>query len=191
MNKSLLVVLGVVAAAIAGYLVLQEGPRDTNDTMEKEDAMMEDDAMKNDDDAAMKKDEGMMQSSDAMMKKDEGMMQSSDAMMKKDEAAMEKSSAAYLAYSDGVIGNGKTSVLFFHASWCPSCRQGDKDLAGIYGKGNAKVNTYKVDYDTSTELKQRYGVTYQHTFVLIDGQGKALKTLQGASAAELAALING
>ena len=48
---------------------------------------------------------------------------------------------------------------------------------------------YKVNYDTETSLKSRYGVTYQHTFVLIDGEGNAIQKLQTPSDAELKALI--
>nr|HRW20195.1 hypothetical protein [Dermatophilaceae bacterium] len=38
----------------------------------------------------------------------------------------------------------------------------------------------KVDYDSATELRQKYGVTQQHTFVLVDGQGNAVKKWSGA-----------
>jgi hypothetical protein len=30
------------------------------------------------------------------------------------------------------------------------------------------VTVLKIDYDSNTQLKQKYGVTYQHTFVQID-----------------------
>jgi len=32
------------------------------------------------------------------------------------------------------------------------------------------VNLLKVDYDNSTDLKEKYGVTMQHTFVLVDNK---------------------
>lgn len=95
----------------------------------------------------------------------------------------------YGVYTEGVVGNGKTSVLFFHASWCPECKKSDTELAQIYSGGKATLPTYRVDYDTSGPLKQKYGVVTQHTFVLIDGTGKALKTVIGPSEAALQALV--
>ncbi len=60
-------------------------------------------------------------------------------------------------------------VLFFHASWCPDCKKTDESLKtdGV-PKG---LTIVKLDYDTETDLKQKYGITQQHTFVQIDKQG--------------------
>lgn len=104
-------------------------------------------------------------------------------------SSAEAEGASYLAYHEGVIGNGERAVLFFHAAWCPFCRTADIDLKAIYGAGQASVNTYRIDYDTATELRKRYGVTYQHTFVVIDGEGNAKKTIQGATKAQLEELV--
>ncbi len=99
-------------------------------------------------------------------------------MMKKEVSntgAMEKGS--YSDFADNVVGNGRKSVLFFHAAWCPYCAKSDKDLIELYGKTSPPVSTYKVDYDSATELKKKYGIVQQHTFVLIDGTGNALQKL--------------
>ncbi|MDO8648523.1 MAG: thioredoxin family protein [Candidatus Peregrinibacteria bacterium] len=113
----------------------------------------------------------------------------------RDRQAQETSQAAvakgvYTAYADGVIGNGKKSVLFFHAGWCPICKSAEADLKQWYSEEGFPLTTYKVDYDAETELKTKYGVTYQHTFVVIDGQGNVVQKLQGPSDAELQALLN-
>ncbi|MBP9773274.1 MAG: thioredoxin family protein [Candidatus Peribacteraceae bacterium] len=97
----------------------------------------------------------------------------------------------YLDYADGVIGNGQTSILFFKANWCPSCKAADKYLTQLYGSQDVPQTVYKVDYDTQKELKQRYGIVYQHTFVFIDGTGKALKTILGPTNDELGVLVQG
>lgn len=197
MNKFVSAIIGIAIAAGVGYYMYEMSqPED----MMKDDSMMEDDAMMKDDtkkddammegDAMMKKDEdGVMVEGDAMMKKDDTMMKSEDSMMKDDAAMMKTEGAAYVAYKDGVIGNGESSVLFFHAAWCPSCKKADTELQEIYSAGGVKLTTYKVDYDTQTELKKKYGVTYQHTFVVIDGNGNAVKTVTGPTAVQIAALV--
>lgn len=38
----------------------------------------------------------------------------------------------------------------------------------------------KVNYDNSKELKTKYGVTYQHTLVQVDKDGKLLKKWAGS-----------
>lgn len=98
-------------------------------------------------------------------------------------------SANYRTFSADVLTDGRPKVLFFHAAWCPICRAADEELSGWYGEQRPTIDTYKVDYDTQTDLKARYGVTYQHTFVLVDGEGNAIQTLQGPSDAALQALI--
>lgn len=110
-----------------------------------------------------------------------------DAMMKKDVV---KQASQYTAYTEDVLSNGQTKMLFFHASWCPSCKKSDADLQALYGGSVAPaISTYKVDYDTSAELKQKYGVTSQHTFVVVDGLGNQISTITGATAEQLAALV--
>ncbi len=96
---------------------------------------------------------------------------------------------SYGAYSPSVLSNGQKKVLFFHAAWCPVCKNANQQLTAWYSTHPFPLSTYKVDYDTETALKQRYGVTYQHTFVLVDGQGNALQTIQGPTDAELQALL--
>lgn len=95
----------------------------------------------------------------------------------------------YTALKSDAIGNGKPSVLFFHASWCPVCKADDQLLSGWYAGAGYPLTVYKVDYDTQADLKKRYGVTYQHTYVLIDGEGKAVKTVQSPSDSQLQALL--
>jgi thioredoxin 1 len=96
----------------------------------------------------------------------------------------------YVAYDASVLANGHEKVLFFHAAWCPICRTQDAELKGLYVENAADfLNTYKVDYDTEKELKARYGVTYQHTFVRVDGKGNVITKIQGPDEAQLTALL--
>lgn len=97
---------------------------------------------------------------------------------------------AYLSFEEYensmVERSGSTVVLFFHADWCPSCRATDESLTTDGVPDGLTV--VKVDYDTETELRQRYGVTTQHTFVRVDESGAELAKWTGsASGADIAA----
>lgn len=145
------------------------GTSSTQDaTNEDHDSMMDDDHMMDDD--AMMDDEG-------------------DSMMDDDHMMEADTHASYTAYTPGILTNGEPKVLFFHAAWCPNCRQADEQLARIYSEANAMLSVYRIDYDTEAELKQRYGITYQHTFVVVDGEGNAIQTVQGPTEAQLRAMV--
>ena len=73
-----------------------------------------------------------------------------------------------------------TTVYFFAATWCPPCRAAYQDIVANYTKLPADFRLVMVNYDTAKDLKSKYAVTYQHTFVSIDAGGKALKTWSGS-----------
>jgi len=68
-------------------------------------------------------------------------------------------------------------VLFFAASWCPSCRALDKDILANQGSIPSGVEIYKVDYDTAIALKKQYGVTTQHSLIEIASDGTAKSSI--------------
>ena len=96
----------------------------------------------------------------------------------------------YIAYAPEQIAsaaaNGKV-VLFFHASWCPTCRNLDTDIKAHLKDIPSNLTILDVDYDNSAELKKKYGVTYQHTFVEVDANGTLIKKWSGSPT--LAALV--
>ena len=63
-------------------------------------------------------------------------------------------------------------VLFFNASWCPSCQMLEKDI----NDNEIPKNIYilKIDYDTNQELRIKYGVPTQHTLVQVDQYGEII-----------------
>ena len=74
-------------------------------------------------------------------------------------------------YADYVDGKNmehayKKTILFFHAPWCGDCQAFDKVLRE--GPIPAGVQILKVDYDSRQDLRQKYGVTKQSTFVELD-----------------------
>lgn len=89
----------------------------------------------------------------------------------------------YLPYSPATYQaaqqRGDQVVYFFHAAWCPTCKVADQDISSRVDEIPAGVTILKTDYDTENELKDRYGITYQHTFVAVDTAGNVLKKWNG------------
>lgn len=106
---------------------------------------------------------------------------SETAEVVKEEAPLVKGS--YEAYSPEKLANAKNGdvVLFFHASWCPSCRTLSGDIDKNLNSIPDGVTILKTDYDTQTELKKKYGITYQHTLVQVDENGNMIKKWSGGS----------
>ncbi len=65
-------------------------------------------------------------------------------------------------------------VLFFHATWCSTCKLLARDIEANAAQIPAGVKILKVDYDSETALKQKYGVTLQHTLVQVRPDGSPL-----------------
>ena len=90
-------------------------------------------------------------------------------------AAPAPAEGAYVDYTDGAIeSTAGTKVLFFHASWCPKCRQLDEELRAEGAPDGLTV--FKVDYDSRTDLRQKYGVTLQTTVVFVDDRGELISS---------------
>ncbi|MDQ3239714.1 MAG: thioredoxin family protein [bacterium] len=78
----------------------------------------------------------------------------------------------------------KDIILFFKASWCPSCRALDGDIKSSLSDIPENVVLLELDYDTETELKRKYGVTTQHTLVQVDTEGNMIKKWSGGNRLE-------
>jgi thiol-disulfide isomerase/thioredoxin len=85
----------------------------------------------------------------------------------------------YTTYDEEQIAASEADhiVLFFHATWCPSCRALDNDITANAEDIPFGVEIYKLDYDTETELKRQYGITTQHSIVEIDSNGTATSAI--------------
>lgn len=80
----------------------------------------------------------------------------------------------YAEYSEGSVASTKgVKILFFHASWCPQCRQLEADIKA--GEIPQDVTIFKVDYDTNQALRQKYDVKLQTTLVKIDDAGNEIQ----------------
>ncbi len=166
MNKNIwiVIVLVLLVAAGVGYSFSMQ---DKNDMMETEVAVQ----------APTESEKVDMVDGKSMM---------SEEMAKPEEMV----SGSYEAYAPEKLSfaqNGDV-VLFFRASWCPSCRGLDKDIKENLASIPATLKILDVDYDTETELKKKYGVTYQHTLVQVDKDGSMIKKWSGSP--KLSALVS-
>lgn len=91
----------------------------------------------------------------------------------------EDAPGSYRDYSQDLVADPAydTTILFFHASWCPECRAFDESIRS--GSIPGGVQILKVDYDSETDLKQRYGVTIQSTFVKVGPDGEEISSWVG------------
>lgn len=101
------------------------------------------------------------------------------------------SAGTYVDYADFDADRGAYAetdvVLFFHAAWCPTCTQADRNIAADPAGIPAGLTIVKVDFDSSTDLRREYGVTQQHTFVSIEPDGGRKTVFTGAvTAADIA-----
>jgi len=89
----------------------------------------------------------------------------------------------YQTYSEaGLAASTAThNVLIFSATWCPSCRALDKDITENLSRLPGNVALFTIDYDTNVALRQQYGVTTQHTLVLVETDGTAIKSWRGGN----------
>jgi thiol-disulfide isomerase/thioredoxin len=162
MNKNTGVIIGGIALVVVAGVVYSSMGVNNDGIMEK----------KMDDSVVMQKENDDMMKKDEMMKKDD---------MVKNESVMMKGS--YEAYAPEKLARAETGevVLFFHASWCPSCRGLNSDIEANMSSIPEGVTILKLDYDKETELKKKYGVTTQHTLVQVDKDGNLIKKWSGGS----------
>ena len=188
MNKLLFGFGAVILVGVIGYGMYQNkemmpSEGDKAAMMQKEaDAM----AMK-EKEAQMSK-ENMTPEQMEAMKKEEA-MKAGETMMKKDgetmqkDAQMAKSAGMYAPYSADklVLAKENKVVIFFHAGWCPTCRALDAEITSKGVKEGYVI--LKADYDSSRELKAKYGVTSQHTLVQVNTAGASLGKWTGGDLA--------
>lgn len=106
----------------------------------------------------------------------------------KAETAPMVGNGKYLEYdAETVASTQGTRILFFHAPWCPQCRQLEASIKA--GEIPSDVTIFKVDYDSNQKLRQQYGVTIQTTLVLLDDKGNEAKKYVAYDQPSLSAVV--
>lgn len=146
MNKKLLIVIaGVTALAVVGFLI---SLTDSSDKTTKTNTVSDNSAN-----------------------------QAQKSKVSNDQQNLNDSVApgSYVTLADYNANQNKYAeskkIYFFHASWCPVCQAIDKEINADLSKIPSGVTVIKTDFDDSTELRKKYGVTYQYTFVQVDSEG--------------------
>lgn len=180
----------------------QESKKDDTMMRPSETTMKAEDTMAKSDDTMMKSDDTMKSDNSAsaggtMMKADQGapaaatmMVSDSDKMM----AADPMDSSAYNLKGLGkqvvaftteaaaqALAKEQTVVYFFAATWCPDCLATYKDIKANFSKLPMNLTVVFVNYDKSPDLKKKYGITAQHTFVVIGAMGEKKKVWSGST----------
>ncbi len=172
MNKKALVVIGIIVALllIGGGAFAYYSNQNDKDNQEK---------------MAMEKkaeDEAMMEKEESTAMEKEKTATESDSMSKEDVMSKQ---GVYVTLADYNGDQGAYSdtkkVYFFHASWCPICQAIEKEINNDITKLPAGVTLIKTDFDSNTELRQKYGETTQYTFVQVDENGNETKQWSASS----------
>ena len=84
---------------------------------------------------------------------------------------------------DKAVAEGKVIYLEFYASWCPACKKQHSELVkGFEDLSNQNVIGFRIPYkDSDTtreheELARQYGVSYQHTKIILKDGKVVLKS---------------
>lgn len=98
-----------------------------------------------------------------------------------------QSSGNYVIYSKEAFDKAvdKKRVYFFHAQWCPTCKIANQEFTENDSRIPENVIVFKTDYDKEIELKKKFAITYQHTFVYVDLNNEVIKIWNGGGMEEL------
>ncbi len=107
------------------------------------------------------------------------------AMLRSDTSTGRKVIYSSLMAAEAIAAKGP-AVLFFAADWCPSCQTDLRDI-NMNGTRLGNITVIVVDFDTSAELRTRYGIGLQDTYVSIDAMGSRLAAWNGGGVAGILA----
>lgn len=93
------------------------------------------------------------------------------------------------------LAAGKTVLLDFTASWCPSCQSQGRSIRALRAQNpayDAAITFIDVDWDTwgQSDLAKRYGVRSRGSLVVLRGDKVLAQTYAHSSKDDLKALLD-
>ena len=93
------------------------------------------------------------------------------------------------------LAAGKTVVLDFSATWCPSCQAQGRSISALRDENPGyadRMAFFVVDWDTykDTDLAKQYGITRRGALVLLKGDQVVTKTDTHSPKADLKAMFD-
>jgi thiol-disulfide isomerase/thioredoxin len=93
--------------------------------------------------------------------------------------------AGYISYETYSASPEKYSasnvVLFYNAYWCSTCKAARDGFESGMDTMPEDLTIVLVDFDENTEMRKKYDVIVQHTFVQIDSAGNELQRWYGST----------
>jgi len=86
--------------------------------------------------------------------------------------------------SEDSTPNSKTESAKEDANWCSTCKIARDNIESNLNSIPSDLTIVVVDFDKENDLRKKYGVTIQHTFVQIDENGNELAKWSGSITAE-------
>lgn len=86
------------------------------------------------------------------------------------------------------ITTGKKTLIWFHATWCATCKAQELVLAKI-PKDQSQTVIVKVDFDTATKLRRELKVATQSTFLIYKDGKEVARSVGVTDPTELKKLI--
>lgn len=99
------------------------------------------------------------------------------------------STGVYVDYDQALLAKADTGkvVLFFSAAWEPTCKFLDRNLNSQLANFPDGLTILKLNYDAELGLKEKYGVSVEHTLVQVDSQGNEINKWTGGN--DLASVV--
>ncbi len=81
------------------------------------------------------------------------------------------------ALFDKAVAQGRPTIVYFHADWCPTCRAQQPIVDRLAAAPEMKdVTVFVADYDKEVALKKALRVTHQSTFVVFKGGHEVIRS---------------
>ena len=116
-----------------------------------------------------------------------GLSQSENAAANKESKVLAGNEAKYMEFNkkdyEQALKNNKKILLNFYANWCPLCAKEQPEAFAAFNEmHNSDIIGFRINYkDSDTDndeegLAREFGITYQHTKVILVGGNKVLKS---------------